>query len=249
MKFLVFDTETTGVDPNVDQIIELCIKESGKEPRTRRIYPSMAKMTKGAQDVHGISMEDLAECPTFALLATALRKIFEEADVLIGYNVQFDIDMVCAEFDRLGQTLDLSDKIIVDPLKLWRNKERRTLEAAHQRFVGKELSGAHAAENDVLATEEVLHAMLKEWNLGHTPWAEIALECEPERANYVGATHHFIYHEEGHVIFNFGKHKGKAVSQEMGYLKWMQGSGFPPSVLKVIEGINAGTISLEGKGE
>jgi DNA polymerase III subunit epsilon len=256
MKTIVFDTETTGIDASKDQVIELCIMPIGEhpdglaqEPRTWRIYPDKARITPEAQEVHGISMEDLAECPTFALLANELHKIFSEADVYIGYNVQFDIDMVCADFDRVGKPLDITGKIIVDPLKLWYQQEKRTLEAAHQRFVGRPLSGAHAAENDVIATADVLGGMLQEWSLKHLPWDKLALVCEPERENYVGATNHFLWNEAGNVVFGFGKHKGERITKHRGYLNWMLKGTFPNNVKETIKQILGGTLKKRSENE
>src|SRR5690606_27708698 len=92
-RVLVFDVETTGTDKRRDQVIELCV-QFGIEPDARsqtwRIRPDVA-ISPGAQAVHGISAEDLVGCPRFPEVADAVRAIFDEADVLVGYNLAFDI--------------------------------------------------------------------------------------------------------------------------------------------------------------
>jgi DNA polymerase-3 subunit epsilon len=49
------------------------------------------------------------------------------------------------------------------------------------------------------------------------------------------------FNEDGHEIFNFGKHKGKKVSdiltQEPGYYSWMQNADFPMFTKKVLTSI------------
>jgi len=59
---IVFDVETTGTDNRRDQVIELCVQfgvDPGSPSETWRIKPSV-EISPGAQEVHGISMEDLA---------------------------------------------------------------------------------------------------------------------------------------------------------------------------------------------
>ena len=126
-RVVIFDVETTGTDKRRDQVIELCVQwglDGGREQGGRgeqttwRIKPSVP-IGPGAQAVHGITMEDLELCPSFGQVAGAVREVFEQAGVLIGYNLAFDIEMLQAEFARLGQPpLDLSGKHVVDPFRL-----------------------------------------------------------------------------------------------------------------------------------
>src|SRR5690606_29034132 len=164
---IIFDVETTGTDKRRDQIIELCVQYGleGASSETWRIRPSVP-ISPGAQAVHGITMEDLALCPSFGQVAGAIRRVFDQARVLIGYNLAFDIEMLQAEFDRLGQQrLSLAGKQIIDPFRLWQRCEPRTLQDAHRRFVGEEFTSAHSATADVAATGRVLRGMLDRFRL------------------------------------------------------------------------------------
>src|SRR5947208_1127801 len=77
---------------------------------------------------------------------------FAETDVIVGYNIAFDIDMLQAEYTRIGKPLlDLTGKKIVDALRLWQQCEPRSLQHAHQRFVGNGFAAAHSASADVAA--------------------------------------------------------------------------------------------------
>ncbi len=196
---LVFDVETTGTDKRRDQVIELCVqfgldgghRPPGQAPQVQqtiwRIRPSVP-MTPGAQAVHGITVADLESCPTFGQLAGAVRRIFDAAHVLIGYNLAFDIEMLQAEFARLGQPgLDVFGKQLVDPFRLWQQCEPRSLQAAHRRFVGQEFPAAHSAAADVAATDRVLRGMLAHFGLAGD-WGQIARVCEPTRDAWVGSS-------------------------------------------------------------
>lgn len=114
---IIFDVETTGTRKDYDQIIELAAQQgfSSDAPRkTWRIKPSVP-ISPGAQRVHGISMDDLKDCEPFSTHAPKLRRVFEKADVIVGYNVSFDLDMIQAEFQRVGLPLiDFSKKLIID---------------------------------------------------------------------------------------------------------------------------------------
>src|SRR5262249_31222880 len=151
------------------------------------------------------------------------------------YNVRFDLEMLQAEYARLRQpVIDLSEKLIIDPLRLWQACEPRGLADAHTRFVGQDHDEAHCAAADVTATGGVLRGMLKAFGLKDREWHEIADICEPERQSYIGSSHHFQW-REGVAVVAFGKHDGKpihelAVEENGGYLRWMLDKDFPHHV-------------------
>jgi DNA polymerase-3 subunit epsilon len=187
---IIFDCETTGTDRTHDQIIELCIQRGLTEHeddapcdrRTWRIKPAVA-IHPGAQAVHGIKQEDLAGCPTFAEVAAEIAAAFATADVVVGYNIIFDIDMLQAEYARLGHPpLDFTSKKIVDAFRLWQQCEPRSLQHAHQRFVGNAFEAAHTASADVAATGRVLVGMLRTFALDGQDWDEIATKAAPRSA-------------------------------------------------------------------
>ncbi len=178
---LVFDCETTGTHFATDQVIELCVQHGLSEDAPNqvwRIQPS-TPIHPGARALHGISEEDLVACPSFAELADEISDVFASAEVIVGYNIAFDIQMLQAEYARIGRPLlDLSDKKIVDAYRLWQKFEPRSLQHAHKRFVGEGFASAHSASADVAATGRVLAGMIKHYGL-HTDWDELAQKCAP----------------------------------------------------------------------
>ena len=230
---IVFDVETTGTDRRRDQVIELCVQfglAEGAAARTWRIKPDVA-ISPGAQAVHGISMDDLADCPRFADVADEIAAVFAAAEVVVGYNLVFDIDMVSAEFERLGRPLpDWSAKTVVDPFRLWQQCEPRSLSHAHLRFVGSGFESAHSAAADVAATGRVLAGMLRSFGLDDHDWRGVASVCDPQRPNWVGPSRHLQWQGE-RVVLAFGKHSGTPLSQiDKSYLRWMAEKDFPPHV-------------------
>lgn len=259
---VIFDVETTGTDKRRDQVIELCVQfgVEGAESRTWRIRPSVP-ISPGAQAVHGISMDDLRSEPSFAEVADELRSVFDTAGVLVGYNVAFDIDMLQAEYMRLGQApLALEGKSVVDAFRLWQQCEPRSLQDAHRRFVGAEFEAAHSASADVAATGRVLQGMISAFGL-EPDWEQIAHVCEPQRKQWIGPSRHFQWGEAGEVVIGFGKHAGVPVrvlvgGPDAGYLRWMLGKDFPPHVHELCdralalapEEFNGWIVSRFGRG-
>ncbi len=190
LSLAVFDCETTGIDFTKDQVIELCVQHglADDAPRTVwRIKPAI-EIHPAAQAVHGISMEALATCPSFADVADEIARVFAKVDVFVGYNLAFDFEMLQAEYARIGHPpLDLTDKKIVDAFRLWQQFEPRSLQHAHRRFVGDSFAEAHSASADVAATGRVLAGMLREFNLAGEDWDKIARVCDkrgaPGRSN------------------------------------------------------------------
>lgn len=238
---LVFDVETTGTDKRRDQVIELCVQfglEDGSESRVWRIKPSVP-IGAGAQAVHGIAIEDLEDCPSFAEYADEIRAIFARAEVLVGYNVAFDIEMLQAEYQRIGQpAINLAEKQIVDAFRLWQQCEPRSLQDAHRRFVGDEFSQAHSAAADVAATGRVLLGMMRVFGLGDRELDEVAAVCEPERKDWIGSSRHLRWSDDRRPMINFGRHKGTLVHELAdidggGYLRWVANKDFPRHVIEV----------------
>jgi DNA polymerase-3 subunit epsilon len=251
-RIVIFDVETTGIDHARDQVIELCVQFGLEgEARTWRIKPSVP-ISPGAQAVHGIAMADLADCPVFGDVATEIIAVFGEADILVGYNLAFDIDMLQAELVRIGRPmLDLTDKKIVDPFRLWQQCEPRSLQHAHQRFVGNEFASAHSAAADVAATGRVLRGMLRAFNLlasataGEAAvtgedWSKIASVCDPRPAgwaSWVGPSRHLRWEGEA-VVVGFGKYAGTplhelAAGPDRSFLRWVVERDFPIHVIEV----------------
>lgn len=238
-KIIVLDVETTGKEKATDQIIELCLRFGlgpEAESRTWRIRPEVP-IHPEATSVHGITAEDLASCPLFSAVVPEFLPLVAAADVLVGYNVAFDLDMFQSELSRAGMPpLGLAGKQIVDVLRLWHHVEPRTLVAAHAKFCGEEMANAHQASADVAATARVLSSMLAAFGLEGKPWPEIATISDPfkSRATWLGPSPHVQWDGSGAVVFGFGKYKGQQVAHaDAGFLRWVLAKDFPPHVKKI----------------
>jgi DNA polymerase-3 subunit epsilon len=242
-----FDLETTGINIAADRIVEIAwlkVDLNGNETsKTQRINPEMPIPEK-VTAIHGISNEDVKDAPTFNEIARSLAKDIEGCD-LAGYNsIRFDIPLLAEEFLRAGVDIDLSKRKFVDVQVIFMKMEPRTLTAAYKFFAGKELTDAHSAEADTLATYEVLQAQLDRYpNLENDIGKLAEFSAHNRNVDFAGR---IVYNEDDVEVFNFGKYKGKPVREVLksdpGYFGWMMNGDFPLYTKKVLTSIKLDSI-------
>jgi len=235
-----FDLETTGINISRDKIVEasfLKVYPNGKEEiRTYRINPEM-HIPEESTAIHGITDEDVKDCPTFKQLAKTLADFLEGCD-MAGFNSsRFDVPMLAEEFLRAGVEFDISKREFVDVQIIFHKKEQRTLEAAYRFYCDKELDNAHSAEADAVATYEVLKSQLERYPDLVNDINMLSKEFSSFNDN-VDFAGRIVLNEKGVEVFNFGKHKGKAVAEvfkkEPSYYAWMMEGDFPLNTKQVI---------------
>lgn len=106
MRQVVLDTETTGLNPEAGhRIIEVaCVELEDRlyTGRTLHHYVNPGRrIDAGAQDVHGITDEQLADKPPFAEIAAELREFVNGSELII-HNAPFDIAFLDAEYGLLS---------------------------------------------------------------------------------------------------------------------------------------------------
>lgn len=237
---IFFDLETTGTDTIHDRIVEISylkVYPNGKEEiKTKRLNPEMP-IPPTSTAIHGISDEDVKDCPTFRQIAKSLATQMEGCD-LAGFNSsRFDIPLLAEEFLRAGVEIDFSKRKMIDVQIIFHKKEQRTLEAAYKFYCDKTLTDAHSAEADTLATYEVLKAQLDKYPDLENDIDKLASEFSFFNDN-VDLAGRIIKNENGIEIFNFGKHKGKPVAevlkQEPSFYAWMMDADFPLNTKQVL---------------
>lgn len=250
-----FDLETTGVNVAVDNIVEIAIlkvmPDGSEQIYNKKVNPGRPIPPESSL-FHGIYDEDIKDAPTFKDLAEEVALFLEDAD-LAGYNSnKFDVPMLMEEFLRAGVNFSLEGRSFIDVQNIFHQMEQRTLKAAYRFYCDKNLDNAHQAEADVRATYEVLKAQLVKYE--GAPFEDKHGEVSYPVVNDVQALHDFtnlskpvdfagrlVYNEDGQVVINFGKHKGRPVSEvfevEPSYYAWMQNGDFPLYTKKVLENL------------
>jgi len=225
------DLETTGVNPGRDRILEIAIikiSPDGSIVKKRKLINPEMPIPAESSAIHGITDDMVKDAPTFRQAANEVKQFLEGCDIG-GYNSnKFDIPMLVEEFLRNEIDLKLQHVKLLDVQKVFHMMEPRTLSAAYKFYCGKVLEDAHSAEADAMATWEVLKAQLERYpELGDTVDTILKKVGDDEVVDFARR----LVVQNGKIVFNFGKHKGKEVekvfSQERSYYDWMMQGDFP----------------------
>ncbi|MDR0348728.1 MAG: 3'-5' exonuclease [Tannerella sp.] len=242
-----FDLETTGININKDRIIEISILKispnGNEDSRTRRINPGIPIPLESTL-IHGITDEDVKDCPIFKEVAKSLASLIEGCD-LAGFNSnRFDIPLLAEEFLRAGVEIDLNKRKFIDVQTIFHKMEQRTLSAAYKFYCNKDLDNAHSAKHDTKATYEVLMAQLDRYpNLQNNIKFLSEFSSFTNNVDFAGR---MIYNEKGEEIINFGKYKGRLVTEVLNtdpsYYSWIMNGDFPLNTKKVLTEIRLRAI-------
>jgi DNA polymerase-3 subunit epsilon len=140
MREIVFDTETTGLDPaGGDRIVEIGCVEMVNRAETGRHFHAYfnpdRSMPAGAEAVHGLSDIFLSDKPRFAERAAELLAFIEDSP-LVAHNAGFDFGFLNHELGLCGHSV-VSMSRMVDTLALARSRHpgaKHSLDALCTRF-------------------------------------------------------------------------------------------------------------------
>ena len=238
----IFDLETTGTNVAKDRIVEISIlkvhPDASRESRTWLVNPGMY-IPKESTAVHGINDDDVKDSPKFAEIAPKVMEMITGCD-LGGFNSnRFDVPLLAEELLRSGIDFDLSKFKLVDAQTIFHKMEPRNLTAAYKFYCRKELTNAHSAEADVLATFEVLDAQVAHYE--ELPNEIAGLSEFSHHSRFADLAGFIAFDEDEKEIFTFGKYKGQRVKdvfqKDLGYYGWIQNADFPLYTKKVLTGI------------
>lgn len=264
---IVFDLETTGLDLVKDRIIQISyikVYPDGKEERSNQFVNPERSIPQEVVDITGITDADVANAPTFKMLATDLANKFQGCD-FAGFNSNhFDVPMLAEEFLRAGINFDFSKCNLIDVQTIFHKMERRNLAAAYKFYCGRKMEDdfvAHKADQDTEATYRVLQGELDMYAPGKQEEPERQLNNDMNELaefsklnNNVDFAGRIIWKEmkdaNGNVltdsdgnprmqeVFNFGKYKGWSVAEVLnrdpGYFSWMLSSDFTYNTKQVL---------------
>jgi len=161
---VVFDVETTGLDPEADRIVEMGFArfENGEFVGSygTLIYPGMM-IPEEATSIHGISSADVASAPTFPAALHMAANLCHNAWPC-AYNADFDKGFWLAELQRCGieAPWPIADPscLWLDPLVWVRNQNgwggNKLVDVAERHSVA--LENAHRATDDAVSAGRIL---------------------------------------------------------------------------------------------
>lgn len=166
MKYLFFDTETTGLlenslmpihkQPHVIEFFGVVFDENEQELGSLDLLlKPPVKLDEVITRITGLKDEDLADKPTFGQMATTIATFLDDTDVLLAHNLSFDMQIMAYEFERAG----IAVPWVEHPIELICTVEatehlkgyRLSLSDLHLELFGEVFQGAHRAQADVRA--------------------------------------------------------------------------------------------------
>src|SRR5215212_8935798 len=226
------DIEATGTNVSTDRIVEIAIIKlmtDGNRTVKRKIVNPQIPIPQVCIDMHGITDEMVKDAPVFKQAAHEIKQFLDGCDLACYNAYRLDIPLLIEEFIRAEVEFDMKGRKVIDVQKIFHQMEQRTLSAAYKFYCQKTLDGAHGAEVDASATAEILDAQVQRYpQLGNNIDSIIKAVGEDSIIDFA---RRFVYDDKGVEVFNFGKHKGRAVSDvlkaEPQYYDWMMKGEFP----------------------
>lgn len=236
-----FDLETTGLNISNDKIVEIAIlKVDSNQNETsfvKRINPEI-EIPKESTDIHGISNEDVKDCPKFIDVAEEIKTFIGDAD-LAGYNSnKFDIPFLLEQFLSHGIDFSMENRRYIDVQTIFHKMEQRTLTAALQFYCNEDLTNAHSAEADVKATYDVLKAQIDRYPEVENDMDFLQEFTETGKNKKIDFVGRLALNDDKEIVYNFGKHSGKTLKEvfesEPGYHRWILDNEFPLYTKKIV---------------
>jgi len=159
MREIVFDMETTGLNPlGGDRIVEIgCVELFNRLPtgETFHVYLNPERdMPEAAFRVHGLSVEFLSDKPLFTDIAQDFIDFIGDA-ALVAHNASFDMGFINAELVRVNRPIIDSERVI-DTLQIARRKNPfgpNSLDALCQRY---NIDNSKRTKHGALLDSEIL---------------------------------------------------------------------------------------------
>ena len=186
-KYLFFDTETTGIPKdykapctntdNWPRLIQLGWLLTDAEGRilsegNHIVRPDGFEIPKAASDVHGITTEFALENGKPLLdVIFAFGADLNQAECVIGHNLDYDLHIVGAEYVRLGYdsrimfarptlcTMQATIQYCNIPGRF--GPKWPKLMELYTKLFGQEFDGAHDAMADIVATKECFFELIR----------------------------------------------------------------------------------------
>ena len=193
MREIVFDTETTGLDPKTgDRMVEIGCIEMVNRVATGRTFQSYFNpdrdMPAGAEAVHGLSITFLSDKPRFHEKAADFLEFIEDSP-LVAHNAGFDFGFLNAELEICGLEPVCRSRM-VDTVAIARTRHpgaKNSLDALCTRYG---IDRSHRTFHGALLDAELLAQVYVELTGGRQIGLELAADSYDPLVGWVAAVPH-----------------------------------------------------------
>ncbi|MCX6124491.1 MAG: exonuclease domain-containing protein [Proteobacteria bacterium] len=173
---IVFDTETTGLDTQVDRIIEFgAIKYLSGKPIEEfwSFVRTDIELNQNIQSITGITQDMIKDAPMIDQVLPDFLK-FIRGGILVAHNAEFDMGMLNSACGRLGYDLEWPSFCTV---KLCRRilpgLMNYKLDTVAEHF-GLTFEARHRAVGDVKVLAGIINSILEDDEFDVTTWSDVA---------------------------------------------------------------------------
>ena len=192
MREVIFDTETTGLDPKTgDRMVEIGCVEMVDRVETGNSYHAYYNperdMPAAAEAVHGLSSDFLSGKPLFSETAEELLEFLGDAP-LVAHNAGFDFGFLNEELERIGREPIAMDRMI-DTVAIARKKHpgaKLSLDALCTRYG---VDRSHRVKHGALLDAELLAQVYVELKGGRQIGFELAAQTPFSQALSASPSH------------------------------------------------------------
>lgn len=205
---IFYDTETTGVRPDRDRIVEIAAYDPVRNKTFEKLVKPDIPIPKEASAIHGIDDGMVANSPSFKEVGIEFAEFCGDDSILIAHNND-TFDMIFLRNEAARHEISWPSWSFVDSLK-WSRRYRPDLPRHTLQFLremyGIAANNAHRALDDVIVLHQVFVAMTDDLEIDEV----FEILNRPKDLQHMP----------------FGKHQGvplKKVPKD--YLRWLEGSG------------------------
>ena len=221
---VILKVHATGPDPRADRVGGITIDRrdpDGKRRQGTRLINPERPIPASASSLHGITDEKVQAEKTFQQVGKQLFDFIADADVA-GFGVKTDIEMLAAEFQRLGMEYTVHNRDVIDLHDIYVKLNPRNFTSAVTQYLGAQFlpDGPIGTEEHARLSAALMEQMLKP--LGDD-LAAVTKKLGLQRTLDIRGW--FVLDQDKRAIFNVGKHKGTPVAQALlsddHYYQWM----------------------------
>lgn len=205
---IFYDTETTGVRPDKDRVIEIAAFDPVQNRTFEKLVNPGIPIPPDATAIHHITNDMVKDSPSFAQIGAEFMEFCEGETVLIAHNNDtFDMLFLRNEYSRHGLTMP--EWRFLDSLK-WARRYRPDLPRHSLQFLREvyqiAANNAHRALDDVIVLHQVFSYFVDDLSMDDV----FRLMNKPRDIQHMP----------------FGKYQGKPLKEVPGdYVTWMASSG------------------------
>lgn len=226
------DTETTGLNPKEDFIIQLSAVNIDTTTMSEIghldyyiIPPQKFEISQASQDVHGITKEFLLDNGVYLKdIAHEVLDFIKDSYAYLTYNGNsFDFKFILKDFAAAGYNFPM-DKICFDSYAMECKLQPRDLSNVYKKYTGVEFDNAHNSLSDVRATVQVFKNQVNSLKSHDITLENLETWKENRLLDPSGFIRDTSTTDDMRLVFAVGKYKDSDVYEVLqndpSYLSW-----------------------------